>query len=86
MDAMKVFVSYRRDDSAGYAGRLFDDLSARLGSRNVFLDINTIEPGDDFRQVIAPCDVVLVMIGRVVQGFPLTWSKRMEALATGKVD
>ena len=65
---MKIFISYRRDDSAGYAGRLFDFLAARFGSENVFMDIDTIEPGDDFRKVIAnavkTCDVVLVMIGR----------------------
>jgi hypothetical protein len=65
---MKIFISYRRDDSAGYAGRLFDYLSARFGSRNVFMDIDTIEPGDDFRKVVknavGTCDVVLVMIGK----------------------
>ncbi len=68
IDPMKIFISYRRDDSAGYAGRLFDFLAARFGSENVFMDIDTIEPGDDFRKVIAnavqTCDVVLVMIGR----------------------
>jgi hypothetical protein len=65
---MKIFISYRRDDSAGYAGRLFDYLSARFGPRNVFMDIDTIEPGDDFRKVVrnavGSCDVVLVMIGK----------------------
>ena len=65
---MKIFISYRRDDSAGYAGRLFDFLSARFGSNNVFMDIDTIEPGDDFRKVVksavGACDVVLVMIGK----------------------
>lgn len=65
---MKIFISYRRDDSAGYAGRLFDFLSARFGSKNVFMDIDTIEPGDDFRKVVrnavGACDVVLVMIGK----------------------
>jgi hypothetical protein len=68
MDFMKIFISYRRDDSAGYAGRLFDYLSAHFGSRNVFMDIDTIEPGDDFRKVVknavGTCDVVLVMIGK----------------------
>jgi hypothetical protein len=65
---MKIFISYHRDDSAGYAGRLFDFLSARFGSKNVFMDIDTIEPGDDFRKVVrnavGTCDVVLVMIGK----------------------
>ena len=65
---MKIFVSYRRDDSSGYAGRLFDHLSARFGAKNVFMDIDTIEPGEDFRKVVenavGTCDVVLVMIGK----------------------
>jgi hypothetical protein len=65
---MKIFISYRRDDTAGYAGRLFDHLSAHFGPKNVFMDIDTIEPGDDFRKVVrnavGSCDVVLVMIGK----------------------
>ncbi len=65
---MKIFISYRRDDSAGYAGRLFDYLSARFGADHVFMDIDTIEPGEDFRKVVSravgTCDVVLVMIGK----------------------
>jgi hypothetical protein len=65
---MKIFISYRRDDSAGYAGRLFDHLTKHFGSRNVFMDIDTIEPGEDFRNVVqnavSKCDVVLVMIGK----------------------
>ena len=66
---MKIFISYRRDDSAGYAGRLFDYLSAHFGANNIFMDIDTIEPGEDFRKVISravgTCDVVLVMIGKL---------------------
>ncbi len=65
---MKIFISYRRDDSAGYAGRLFEHLTAHFGTQNVFMDIDTIEPGEDFRKVIQnaveTCDVVLVMMGR----------------------
>lgn len=65
---MKIFISYRRDDSAGYAGRLYDLLAARFGAKNVFMDIDTIPPGKDFRKVITDevgkCDVVLVLIGK----------------------
>ncbi len=65
---MKIFISYRRDDSAGYAGRLFEHLTAHFGTQNVFMDIDTIEPGEDFRKVIQnaveTCDVVLVMMGK----------------------
>jgi hypothetical protein len=65
---MKIFISYRRDDSAGYAGRLHDYLVPRFGEKNIFMDIATIEPGEDFREAIrraiSVCDVVLVMIGK----------------------
>lgn len=65
---MKIFISYRRDDSGGYTGRLFDHLRAHFGKRDIFRDIDTIRPGDDFTKAvenaIGTCDVVLVMIGR----------------------
>src|SRR5687768_5571947 len=69
---MKIFISYRRDDSAGYAGRLFDALTARFGTKSVFMDIDTIPPGKDFRKVIRDevgvCDMVLVLIGKQWSG------------------
>ncbi|MGH7500339.1 MAG: hypothetical protein ACREL7_01140 [Longimicrobiales bacterium] len=43
-----IFVSYRRDDSAGYAGRLRSSLEARFGEGFVFRDVDAIEPGQDF--------------------------------------
>jgi len=62
-----VFISYRREDSSGYAGRLFDILSARLGRENTFMDFDMIRAGDNFVAVIeekiALCDVLLALIG-----------------------
>jgi Tol biopolymer transport system component len=62
-----VFISYRRGDSAGYAGRLYDRLSSRFGDEQIFMDIDTIEPGVDFvqriTQAMTSCRVVLVIIG-----------------------
>ena len=62
-----VFVSYRRDDSQGFAGRLADDLDERLGTDRGFRDIE-IPVGSDFTEVlhraIAASDVLLVVIGR----------------------
>jgi hypothetical protein len=43
-----VFISYRRDETRGYAGRLQDRLSALLGEKNVFMDLDSIRPGIDF--------------------------------------
>lgn len=66
--APTIFLSYRREDSAGHTGRLADALGARFGVAHVFRDIEGIEPGEDFveavRREIATCDVVLVVIGR----------------------
>jgi ankyrin repeat protein len=63
----KLFISYRRDDSGGQAGRLFDRLAERFGSKQVFRDIDTVPAGDDFvrvvREKIRQCDVLLALIG-----------------------
>ena len=62
-----VFISYRRDDSAGFAGRLADALEQRLGAGAVFRDVDDIQPGADFEAVIArgldQVRAVLVVIG-----------------------
>ena len=61
------FVSYRRSDSQGEAGRLFDDLVKHFGEDTVFMDVAAIEAGRDFRKAIedgvTKCGVLLVMIG-----------------------
>jgi hypothetical protein len=63
-----IFVSYRRNDSEGEAGRLFDDLVAVFGENSVFMDVAAIEVGRDFRKAIddsvATCGVLLAIIGR----------------------
>jgi len=63
-----IFISYRREDSEGQAGRLFKDLSEHFGDDCVFMDVTGIEPGRDFRRVIdahvASCGVLLAMIGK----------------------
>lgn len=62
-----IFISYRRDDSGGHTGRLFDALSDRFGGTNVFRDIDDLEPGVDFvdalDKALDQCDVLLVIIG-----------------------
>jgi TIR domain len=62
-----IFVNYRRNDSEGEAGRLFDDLTSRFSPEAVFMDVAGIEPGRDFRKVIdqsvATCSVLLALIG-----------------------
>jgi hypothetical protein len=62
-----VFISYRREDSSGYAGRLFDILSLHFGRENTFMDLDAIRGGDNFAAVIeekvSRCDVLLAVIG-----------------------
>jgi hypothetical protein len=66
-----IFISYRRDDSEGEAGRLYDDLARAYGDDSVFMDVSGIQPGVDFRKAIddnvANCGVLLAVIG-------LTWA------------
>ena len=50
-DKVAIFVSYRRADSAGYAGRLVDKLKAQFGNQ-VFFDVDSIRPGANFHDVI----------------------------------
>ena len=38
-----IFISYRRDDASGYAGRLYDRLVAQFGAHRVFMDVEGIE-------------------------------------------
>jgi hypothetical protein len=62
-----IFISYRREDSGGHAGRLCDRLTARFGNARVFMDLQDIAPGQNFAQsideMIARCDCVIAVIG-----------------------
>lgn len=64
----KIFISYRREDSSGYAGRLNEKLSQVFGAKNVFMDLEDIEAGTDFDQAIrksvSACDALIVLIGK----------------------
>ena len=63
-----IFISYRRADTSGYAGRLYDQISAYLGKDHVFMDVTAIEPGSDFadtiEQKVATCDALIALIGK----------------------
>ena len=64
---VRVFLSYRRGDVGGYAGRLADALHQRLGPKSVFQDVVAIAPGQDYTEVIDRAldesDAVLAVIG-----------------------
>ncbi len=64
----QIFICYRRGDSAGYAGRLYDRLKARFGADRIFMDIGAIDLGTDFieeiEKAVGSCKVQIVLIGR----------------------
>jgi hypothetical protein len=63
----RIFISYRREETAYPAGWLFDRLAKRFGGGQVFKDVDSIQLGDDFVEVITravgSCDVLLALIG-----------------------
>ena len=62
-----IFLSYRRGDSAGHAGRLADDLTDHFGDPGIFRDLDSITPGTDFvhaiESAVATCRVFVPVIG-----------------------
>lgn len=61
-----IFLCYRRKDSAGQVGRIFDALNARFPG-DVFRDVESIDPGvnwiEELRQSVLSADVLVVVIG-----------------------
>jgi hypothetical protein len=78
-----IFISYRREDSAGHAGRLYDGLEALFPGSRIFMDVDAIAPGVDFTEqiadTVAACDVLLVLIGR-------DWSSITDERGTRRLD
>ncbi len=63
----RIFISYRREDSAAWAGRLYDQLAAHFGPDNIFMDVDDIDPGLDFvetiENTISQTNFLIVIIG-----------------------
>ncbi len=63
----KLFISYRRQDSEHITGRIYDRLEDHFGRDAVFMDIDAIPFGVDFRQhldeAVSQCDILLAVIG-----------------------
>ena len=66
--ANRIFISYRRDDASGQAGRLYDHLVERFGENSVFMDVDTIPPGEEFDgyidDILRDCYMCIVVIGQ----------------------
>jgi class 3 adenylate cyclase/tetratricopeptide (TPR) repeat protein len=65
---LRIFLNYRRDDTSGHAMYLYNLLAAHFGDDQIFMDIDTLEPGSDFAEVIerevGSCDVLIALIGK----------------------
>jgi hypothetical protein len=65
--AGKIFINYRRDDSSGTAGRLYDRLTQTFGRERLFMDVDHIPAGVDFvtylNTQVGACDIFLAIIG-----------------------
>jgi hypothetical protein len=63
-----VFISYRRETASGEARALFNDLVDQLGKNSVFMDVDSIALGRDFRSILqktlGTCDLMLVIIDK----------------------
>ena len=64
----RIFLSYRREDASGHAGRLYDVLARHYGDENVFMDVDAIDVGADFGRAIddavGSCNALIALIGR----------------------
>ena len=83
---LRIFISYRREDSDIWAGRLADELRKHFSAEQVFQDIASIDPGADFRTVLdealATAAVMLVVIGpRWLSATDRSGRKRLESPA-----
>ena len=65
--AKKIFINYRREDTQQDADALYDFLEKKVGRKQVFMDIDTISPGENFIEVVKErlqdADVILMLIG-----------------------
>lgn len=63
----KIFISYRRQDSRDITGRIYDRLLRHWEADRIFKDVDNIDPGEDYRDVIdreiAQCALFLAVIG-----------------------
>ena len=78
-----VFISYRRSDTEGYAGRLFEGLVARFGRDRVFFDVARIAPGQNFHAVI---DDQLRASGALVVLIGSTWATATDGGGRRRLD
>ena len=66
--AGKIFISYRRADNTKDARAIYERLRGEFGTGRVFMDLEGIEPGEDFVDLLERnldgCEVLVVLIGK----------------------
>ena len=72
----RIFISYRRSDARGYAGRLEDTLKGYFGLGRVFRDVGGINPGEDFKAAI---DKTILQAGALIVLIGPNWLVRNES-------
>jgi formylglycine-generating enzyme required for sulfatase activity len=64
----QIFISYRREESSAWAGRLSDRLSNHFPSNQIFMDVDSVDLGEDFvktiEKTVGSCDVLIAVIGK----------------------
>jgi hypothetical protein len=80
-----IAISYRRSDSSAIAGRIFDRLAAHFGDDSVFMDVDNIPVGVDFRshidETLHRTDILLAVIGVNWLGHAAAGSSRLQEKA-----
>ena len=82
--AAKVFISYRREDAKYQARMIYSAFCRAIPSDHVFMDVDSIPPGADFRKVledwVGQCEVLLALIGPgwIGAGDPKTKERRLD--------
>jgi len=56
--AGKIFINYRRDDSASHALNVAQSLENKFGKNNIFIDIDRLQAGQEFETVLIVLDAV----------------------------
>jgi TIR domain len=82
----KVFISYRREETSAYAGRLYDSMATEFGDGNVFMDVD-LAPGIDFVEritnAVSACHVLIVVMGPRWRDDVRRLTSRLEELLAG---
>ena len=72
MQQPQIFISYRRDDAAGYARAINDELVRCFGAERVFIDVDDINAGQPFseniQRSVGDSAVLLALIGKRWRG------------------